>query len=582
MAVDDPRPENGTTPPALHERQVAALERVAGHIAPDVVARRWQRFLTKMLAVSMLGVSALLAGYELSIWMYESWQTRKTVNTWLEVAREVYEVEGNDEVAQEFLARAADISPQNASVIQLQAYIEGMGAMETLLNLDRPWNRAELNQADMAKANAILLHQLAPHSPDGSILRGQVTAALHDHDRAVGFLEQAMKIDPESAFARVRLAMVHIALAGEGADEASTAEHVQSAQRLLAEARALDPESKMAALWQSVLDWEVLDKWDSARQWLDRACTIDPRFALAHLAIGQLHLDKDEFPEAIAGFDRTLELRPEMPMALVGLAWAYGYQDQYETALQYSRRANRADPGFLEGWQITGLLSSEVFKLDGEATAAEAADKAFSQALELDPTNPQWYWQRSELRCTMGELRGAGRDARLGTLFGPEDAYAWMHLGHFQIALDPPMREQAIASYARALELDESLDDARRGTAKSLAALGRTEAALLEFNHLVEHSSEDVRAVNLEARAKFHEDQGDMPTAIADYRAARLDDPELFDAWFGEARVAMALHDHAAAHNAINACRQLRPGDAHVKTMADQLGRVTSTEKAPE
>jgi tetratricopeptide (TPR) repeat protein len=338
----------------------------------------------------------------------------------------------------------------------------------------------------------------------------------------------------------------------------------------------------MAALWQSVLDWEVLDKWDSARQWLDRACTIDPRFALAHLAIGQLHLDKDEFPEAIAGFDRTLELRPEMPMALVGLAWAYGYQDQYETALQYSRRANRADPGFLEGWQITGLLSSEVFKLDGEATAAEAADKAFSQALELDPTNPQWYWQRSELRCTMGELRGAGRDARLGTLFGPEDAYAWMHLGHFQIALDPPMREQAIASYARALELDESLDDARRGTAKSLAALGRTAAALLEFNHLVEHSSEDVRAVNLEARARFYEDQGDMPTAIADYRAARLDDPELFDAWFGEARVAMALHDHAAAHNAINACRQLRPGDAHVKTMADQLGRVTSTEKAPE
>ena len=269
-------------------------------------------------------------------------------------------------------------------------------------------------------------------------------------------------------------------------------------------------------------------------------------------------------------------------MALVGLAWAYGYQDQYETALQYSRRANQADPGFLEGWQITGLLSSEVFKLDGEAPAAEEADKAFSQALELDPTNPQWYWQRSELRRTMGDLRGAGRDARLGTLFGPEEAFAWMHLGHFQIALDPPMHEQAIASYARAIELDESLDDARRGTANSQAALGRTQAALLEFNHLVEHSSEDVRALNLEARARFHEDQGDMPTAIADYRAARLDDPELFDAWFGEARVAMALHDHAAAHNAINACRQLRPGDARVQTMADQLGRVTSTEKAPE
>ncbi len=572
MAVDDPGPADATTPPALHERQVAALERVAGHIAPDVVARRWQRFLTKMLAVTMLGASVLLAGYELWIWMYESWQTRKTVNTWREVAREVYEVEGNGEVAQRFLARAAEVSPQNADVIQLQAYIEGMRAMETLLNLDRPWNRAELNQADMAKANAILLHQLAPHSPDGSILRGQVTAALSDHDRAIGFLEQALKIDPENAFARVRLAMVHITLAGEGADEASAEGHVQSAQRLLAEARAIDPESKMVALWQSVLDWEVLDKWDSAKQWLDHACTIDPRFALAHLAIGQMHLDVDEFPEAIAGFERTLELRPDMPMALVGLAWAYGYQDQYETALQYSRRANRADPGFLEGWQVTGELSVEVFLRDSEASAAEEADKAFGQALELDPTNPQWYWQRSELRRTMGELRGAGRDARLATLFGPEDAYAWMHLGHFQIDLDPPMHEQAIASYARALELDESLDDARRESAKSQAALGRTQAALLEFNHLVEQSREDVRALNLEARARFHEDQGDMPTAMADYRAARLDDPEFFDAWFGEARIALTLQDEITARNAIDMCRQLRPGDEQVQGLFDQLG----------
>tara|TARA_B100000959_G_C14450409_1_gene406580 strand:- start:88 stop:501 length:414 start_codon:yes stop_codon:yes gene_type:complete len=134
------------------------------------------------------------------------------------------------------------------------------------------------------------------------------------------------------------------------------------------------------------------------------------------------------------------------------------------------------------------------------------------------------------------------------------------------------MHEQAIASYARALELDESLDDARRESAKSQAALGRTQAALLEFNHLVEQSSEDVRALNLEARARFHEDQGDMPTAMADYRAARLDDPEFFDAWFGEARIALTLQDEITARNAIDMCRQLRPGDEQVQGLFDQLG----------
>ena len=112
-----------------------------------------------------------------------------------------------------FLEKVEEIDPQNVKLVQLRAYIDGMSAMEVLLNLDRPWNMEELNQADMAKAQAILLQEVNPSSPDGLILRGQVTAALDENERAKDFLEQALVLDPDNSFARVRLALIYRNLA---------------------------------------------------------------------------------------------------------------------------------------------------------------------------------------------------------------------------------------------------------------------------------------------------------------------------------------------------------------------------------
>jgi tetratricopeptide (TPR) repeat protein len=559
-------------------RQAAAIERVAQHLAPEEVRSRLNRIFGRSLAIGILSLSSVAAGYELAMWIMSSWESRRTLHTWLDVAREVYEVEGNTGVAQAFLDRASEVDPHNTGVVRLQAYIGGMQAMETLLNLDRPWNQSELDQADMAKAYAILLQTLNRSSPDGLILRGQVTAALGEHGRAVGFLEEALRIDPQNAFVRVRLAMVHMTLAHEADNQDITDHEIKQAQDRLDQAVAIEPTSKLAALWQGNLAWlranttgnadQDGEGWTAAKGWFDRCIELDPRYHLPHITIGHMYMDAGAYELAAESYDRAIKLRPSNADALTGLGWSHGYRNEYEAGLLYARRANDESAGLLEAWRLRGLLSYELFLQTGNPEAANEAMDSYNQVLKLDPANGEAFTNRSALHHQLGNARLAGQDARMATRLAPYDAFAWWRLGEFQASLSPAMHEEAERSFRRSLELDETLDSARAGLARSLVGQMKFDAASDMFDRLVANpASEDMAARNLHARGAFHEQCGRLPEAINDYRAARTVFSEYFAAWLGEARTCVALQRFNEADTALAMCRQLEPDDPDVSVL---------------
>ena len=187
---------------SLHQRQTNALEQLAQALTP----KKQKGKLAKIIAACMIGSSIVLGGYEFATWMIDQWRTRAMLANWVEVAREMQEVENRPEIALELLEKADELLPQDGSVVRLRAYVRGMQAVKHLLTLDRPFLSADVALAASAAAEASLLEQIDGGSPDWAFLRGQLAMAQNEDERARQYLLRALEIDPDHVIARVRLA----------------------------------------------------------------------------------------------------------------------------------------------------------------------------------------------------------------------------------------------------------------------------------------------------------------------------------------------------------------------------------------
>ena len=183
--------------------------------------------------------------------------------------------ENNPEVALSFIDKAIKLEEDNADYWYTQAYIEGMGVVRNLMNLDRPLTKEEVDKAHMAVAHADLLQGLDAERPEPHILRGQVYAALGEKSRADVELKEAIKLDPKNDFAHVRLGVL-----------LSQEDKVEEGLKEFETALSINPKSKWAYLWRGVVLAENKKQWDEARKAYDQALVLDSRFDLAYYKSG--------------------------------------------------------------------------------------------------------------------------------------------------------------------------------------------------------------------------------------------------------------------------------------------------------
>jgi adenylate cyclase len=132
-----------------------------------------------------------------------------------------------------------------------------------------------------------------------------------DNARAQEYLEKAVMIDPEYAFAWTMLAWVHVINAWFGFSE-SPSESIKRAVELAKNAAVLGgAQSELHSLWSTInLNQRLYEKAIEAGQ---KAITNGPNNALSHVLFAYVMLFAGKFDEAVLFAERSIRLTPYCP-----------------------------------------------------------------------------------------------------------------------------------------------------------------------------------------------------------------------------------------------------------------------------
>jgi serine/threonine-protein kinase len=234
-----------------------------------------------------------------------------------------------------------------------------------------------------------------------------------DYRKAIGYYEEAIRLDPRYALAYALLSRAALNL-GTGYGNLATKEQEET----IAKARA------------------------SAKS----ALALDPNLADAHSSQGRILSDVDfNFAEAEAEYRHALELAPQNPAVTANLASLMSTLGRLDEAVALQQRAIALDP----------LRSASHFNLSLYLTGLgryDDAEAALRKVIALQPQSSQNYYRLAEIQILRGNSGAAVELAKQET--DPGWRTFGMALAHFANG------DRAEADAALKKLIDEDADDA--------------------------------------------------------------------------------------------------------------------------
>ncbi len=206
---------------------------------------------------------------------------------------------------------------------------------------------------------------------------------LEDYRKAVGYFNEAIRLDPDYALAY----------------------------------------AERSEAWTFIADLSTEQRkeaWAAAKNDAEKAVAIDPNLAEVHAALGWVRFFSEwKFAEGLAELRRAKELAPANPTANDLLARVLVYLGQIEEAEKLARQAIELDPlSYLARNNLARILLVEGKLDEADATARKAA--------ELQPTGAAGHrWQ-----VVVAVLRGDGETALREAQLEPNEGYR-----RFELAL---------------------------------------------------------------------------------------------------------------------------------------------------
>jgi protein O-GlcNAc transferase len=299
----------------------------------------------------------------------------------------------------------------------------------------------------------------------------------------------------------------------ELATEHHLAGRLAEAELLYQQVIAERPDQPDALHRLGVLTWQTGDA-RAGLELIGRAIQINPGEARYHCSSGQVLFSLNDFPQAIAAFERVLKLKPDSAEALFGLALALHSTGQRDLAIPIYRHLIALRPDHVEAHNNLGNA------LQATGHLPEAID-AYRRALAIRPDYLE------ALNNLGGALQAAGKI------------------------------DDAIQCFICALSLRSDFAPIHNNLGNALAAKRQFDDAAAALRHAVLLQPEFAEAwYNL---ANVLREQGHLHDAVGAYRKATEFRPDYVDAHVNLGNILQSLGDFAASAKSYLSALSVRP-----------------------
>ncbi len=295
---------------------------------------------------------------------------------------------------------------------------------------------------------------------------------------ALASFERALQMDPDRAAIRIAMGR-SLAASGRGKQAIEVMRPVAGKPLTVEEAANASAVSARVFYPQRDLPIEVSAQINKATDLLEKdaahpALTIVndlaarfPDVAFIHTLKGLANSRMGNNGEAVVAFERSLDLRPDSPLALVGLGDVFFRIDKYAKARRYYEQVIGLDPFYLEPYQRMGEMALKLGDYD-------RAVQAYEMLVLMQPGEPMARHMYARVLFQSGRLSEAVGVYETILKHDEEDLQALLRLARLYLVLaerDPPSRERHREKARDCLERAEDLAPENEVVAEMLAGL---------------------------------------------------------------------------------------------------------------
>lgn len=163
---------------------------------------------------------------------------------------------------------------------------------------------------------------------------------------------------------------------------------------------------------------------------LRSAFALRPNDPEAATALGEILMERREYPEAFQVLKTAVDENPGYPLARMALGRLHRRRGAYHLAVEQFRAVVENHRGFPDAW---GQLATCYLQMQQVAKA----DEAISRALEAEPDQPEYLLIRAATLAAVGKHREAGQVMERASAARPDDPgiqarYATLLLTHYE------------------------------------------------------------------------------------------------------------------------------------------------------
>jgi tetratricopeptide (TPR) repeat protein/S1-C subfamily serine protease len=251
-----------------------------------------------------------------------------------------------------------------------------------------------------------------------------------------------------------------------------------------------------------------------------------------------------QYDQAIAAFERAIQLNPNSHYAYYGKGWVSEIQGKYRQAKNVYQQATKLAPDFYPAWDRMGA----VLGFDGLKQYPKAI-KAYNQAIQLQPSSFAPYVRRGITFYQLKSYQEAIADFNKAIEIHPH-FFAYLNRG--LVYSEQDQADQALADYDKAIALNPKYALTYNNRGLIYYKQGKINLALADYNHAIKLDANLPFAYN--NRSDIYFKQGKTDLALADYDRAIKLDPNSADAYVGrgwvyyqQGKIDLALADYNQA-----------------------------------